>query len=111
MPLLFAGASIERHQGVPVQVVPNAIRAVKIGGRGAERGIYDPALHVDGEEAPDVGPRSILPGAGGPGLRSRLARPRHGVKSPEELARLSIPGANITVSAGTRRTLAIAAAG
>src|ERR1017187_8968470 len=77
-----ARPGIERHQRVPVQAVSNPIRAIKVGGRRAQRRVHNPALHIDCEESPHIGPRSILPATSGPCLRSRLPRPRDRVKGP-----------------------------
>src|SRR5260370_27410581 len=91
MPLFGAGAGVERHQGVPIEPVSHAILAVKVGGRRTERRVYDPALHIEREEAPGVCARTILPRIARPGLRSRISGARNRVQCPHHLAPPSVP--------------------
>src|SRR3954453_23005977 len=108
VPLLLTCARIERHQRVPVQIIPNAIRAVEIRGRRTQRRVDNSAFHIDGEETPDIGSRSILPTTGRPSLRSSFSWPRHGVKSPQQLSCFFIPATDVAVGACSRRALSIA---
>src|SRR5215467_11502751 len=99
MPLLLAGPGVESHQRIPVEPVAGAIRSVKIGGRGAERQIYNPALRIHRQKAPDIRSRTAPPRVRRPGLRSGLARACDGVEGPQQFAGLRIPSANVAVSA------------
>src|SRR5260370_44673 len=109
MPLFGAGVGVERHQGVPIEPVSHAILAVKVGGRRTERRVYDPALHIEREEAPGVCARTILPRIARPGLRARFSGARNRVECPYQLARPCVPAAYVAIGAGRGRTLAVAA--
>src|SRR2546428_13988816 len=109
VPFLLAGARIQRHERVPIEIVPSAIRAIEVVSWRAQRRVHDPALYIDREEAPHIRARSVFPGTGRPGLRPRLARAGHGVKSPQQLARPGIPTANVPIRTRAGGALAIAA--
>ena len=112
VPLQLPGERIERDERVAVEVVAVAVGAVEIGGRAAERHVHEPALDIDGHEAPGVRAGAVLVGARRPRLASRLTRPRDGVERPQHLAGARIPPADVAVQpARRRRAFAVGAAG
>ena len=90
VPDALAGPGVERDRAVREQVVAAAIAAVEVEGRRAESGEDQPALLVDAEPTPGVGPAPVLPGIALPGLVSELSRTGHGVEPPEFLARADV---------------------
>ena len=86
IPLQRPRRRVERDDGVAVQVCALAVAAVVVGGRRADRRVDDPPLGVDREKRPDVGPGAVLPALAFPCVDSGLARARHRVERPQQLA-------------------------
>ncbi len=102
MPDKFASVGVEREQGVGVEVVADAVRAVEVIDRGAGWGEDDASLLVDDHAGPVVCRPGGLPCVFGPGLVTRLAGVGDGMKAPAQLAGAHIVGADIAVRSGMR---------
>src|SRR5215472_846557 len=90
VPQELAGGGVQRHQRVPEEPFTLAVGTVEIVGGTAEGKKYHPALDIERHDPPDIGTRAVLPVVSFPGVVAYLARARHRVKSPEQLARAHI---------------------
>ena len=105
VPEVAAGARISRDDRRAEQVVADAIAAVAIERRRAERHVQNAALDVDRHEAPDVDAGAPLRAVAAPSIGEALAGPRHAAKRPDELAAARIPGADVAGGAARWKLL------
>ena len=110
VPQVLAGVRVGRDDARAEEIVAGAIAAVLIDRGRAERHVDDAALDVDGDEAPDVDARAILPAVARPRVVELLARLRNRSERPHQLAGVDVPGAHIA-QRPPRRVLLVAAAG
>src|SRR5690606_12232002 len=96
VPEPLARAHVERDETVAEQIRADAIRAVIVVGRRAERDIDDAALDVERHLAPRVDAADVEPGVLRPRVVAELAGLRTSVESPDELARHDVVRADVT---------------
>src|SRR5690349_4438613 len=96
VPYSFAGFCVQRDQAVSEQIVTDAIRAVKIKCRRSGGHEDDAALFIDGHPSPVIRRSTGFPRDGWPGVMTKFAVVRNGVKRPTEFAGAHIVGAHIT---------------
>ena len=90
MPDPLAGGGVEAHDALREEVVAEAVAAVVVVGRGAQRQVDVAQLGVGGQHAPGVGRARVGPRAVLPRLVAELAGLGDGVKLPQLL-----PGAHV----------------
>src|SRR5690606_25368982 len=95
MPEALARARVERDETIAEQVRADAIRAVVVVGRRAERDVDDAALRVDRHLAPRVDAAGIPIRVLRPRVVAELAGLRNRVKRPGELARHDVVRADV----------------
>ncbi len=89
---------VDTDDRLRVEVVARPVPAVHVVRRRRRRHVYVAQLRVGREKRPDGGVPGELPGAVGPGFRSRVARLRNGVEHPAELARPDVERADIATN-------------
>ena len=95
VPQVLAGIRVGRDEAGAEEIVAGAIAAVLIDRRRAERHIDDAALGIDGDEAPDVDARTVLPAVAGPGVVVFFTRSGNRTERPDQLAGVDVPGAHV----------------
>src|SRR3984957_2552217 len=95
-PKILPRSGIESQQTVAEETGAGTIGAIEIVSRGSQREIGDAALFIDRHPTPVVGPAYVLPGVFGPGIVTKFAGVRDGMKNPDHLARENVIGPNIT---------------
>src|SRR5665213_2714821 len=98
VPKTFAGAGVQREQAVAEQIGPRAVGPVKVVFGASRRHINDPASLVQRKFAPTISAANGLPCVLRPCVISELARMRDGMKTPDQLTRAYVIGANIAGS-------------
>src|SRR5689334_2673540 len=100
MPNSLARFRVQRNQGIGEEIVANAVGAVPVGRCGTGGDIDDAAFSIEGHAGPVVGGTAVGPRVLRPGVVAELLRMRDGVKSPAQLARAHIVGANVARGRG-----------
>src|SRR6185312_238076 len=103
VPQIFSGISVGGNEAGTEEIVARAVAAILIDRRRAKGHVYDAALLIDSEKAPNVNARAILPTVAGPGVMIFFARLGNGVERPDQLAGSHVPGTN--VAGGTMRRI------
>ena len=100
VPEILAGVRVDGDDRRREQVVAGTIDADAVVVRRAERHVENAALVVERRVAPDVDAGSILGAVLFPGVVAELARPRHGVERPHQLAGSRVERARVARGAG-----------
>ena len=101
VPEILAGVRIDRDHRRGEQIVAGTVDADAVVVRGAERHVENAALRIERRVAPDVDAGTVLRAVSAPGVVAELARPRHGVERPHQLAGPGVPGARIARGSGS----------
>src|SRR5512141_3002672 len=101
VPLHLSGVNIKSHNGVTEQVIALAVESVEVAGRAPEGGVEGVGLLIHGHiKAPVIRSGAVFPLVSGPGIVTRLAGPRDGVKFPLLGAGAGVVGSGIAGLAG-----------
>ena len=90
MPDSFTRLGIQCDQAIRKQIIANPVRTVKVKHGGTGGNVYDSTFDINRHAGPVVGCTGGLPRIFGPGVVSRLARTRDGMKGPAQL-----PGSHV----------------
>src|SRR6266446_8450681 len=96
VPYPLSSFCVHRNEAVSEQIVTNAIRAIKIKCSRSGRDEDDAALLIDGHSSPIVRRAAGFSRAGWPGVITKFAVVRNGVKRPTKFAGTRIVGAHVT---------------
>src|SRR5437867_6119062 len=94
VPDKLARGGIQRYQRVAEKTLTFPVCAIKIVGRRSDRQKYHSPIDIDTHNRPHIGSRAVNPAVTFPSLVTYLARPRNSVKSPDQLPRPGVEGAN-----------------
>ena len=95
VPAPLPGLAVDRDQRLGVEVVAEAVSAVPVVGRRAERQIGEAELRVGAHQRPHVRVAADLPRTLLPGITAGFALPRDRVEGPELLAGADIESAHV----------------
>ena len=95
VPDLLAGRRVEADQALGVEVVAEAVAAVPVVRRRADRQVDVAEFRVAAHHGPDVRVAAVRPGPVFPGLDPRLVSLRNRVEDPLLLARTDIESADV----------------
>src|SRR5215212_4556305 len=95
MPQALAGPSVERDQTVAEQIRPDAVGAIVIVSRRADRQVDDATFLIDAHLTPDIDAADVFVGVLWPGVVAKLAGLRNRVKHPFQFTRNDVVGADV----------------
>src|SRR5262249_48328254 len=90
MPFALAGFQIDGHEGLSKQSIAGSMAPVDIAGRQLDRQIRQAEFFVHADLSPHPSIADVVGGIIQPGVASKLARLRDGVKYPKTFARTHI---------------------
>src|SRR6185437_1397018 len=95
VPQILSCVGVGCHEAGAEEIIACAVTAILVYGRRAEGHVYDTALFVDRQEAPDIDACAIFPTVVSPGVMILFARLGNGMERPGQLSGSHVPGADV----------------